>query len=104
MSALKHAQHAFDVDQPGKDSYLHREAGACEVLVASSRRFALMRELRGVAEPRLAELLRRMALLDLILIEGYKHDAHVKTRRLRLSRPTRQRGYRHICRMRILTI
>jgi molybdopterin-guanine dinucleotide biosynthesis adapter protein len=78
VSTLKHAHHAFDVDQPGKDSYLHREAGACEVLVASSRRFALMHELRGAEEPGLAELLRRMSEVDLILVEGYKRDAHPK--------------------------
>jgi molybdopterin-guanine dinucleotide biosynthesis adapter protein len=78
VSTLKHAHHAFDVDQPGKDSYLHREAGACEVLVASSRRFALMHELRGAEEPGLAELLQRMSPVDLILVEGYKRDAHAK--------------------------
>ncbi|MGB6327198.1 MAG: molybdopterin-guanine dinucleotide biosynthesis protein B, partial [Methylocella sp.] len=71
VSTLKHAHHAFDVDQPGKDSYLHREAGAREVLVASSRRFALMHELRGAEEPGLAELLRRMSPADLILVEGF---------------------------------
>jgi len=78
VSTVKHAHHAFDVDQPGKDSYLHREAGAREVLVASSRRFALMHELRGAEEPGLAELLRRMSPADLILVEGFKRDAHVK--------------------------
>jgi molybdopterin-guanine dinucleotide biosynthesis adapter protein len=78
VSTLKHAHHAFDVDQPGKDSYLHREAGAREVLVASSRRFALMHELRGAEEPGLAELLGRMSPADLILVEGFKRDAHVK--------------------------
>ena len=78
VSTLKHAHHAFDVDQPGKDSYLHREAGAREVLVASDKRFALMHELRGAPEPALAELLRRMSPADLVLIEGYKRDPHVK--------------------------
>lgn len=78
VSTLKHAHHAFDVDQPGKDSYLHRDAGAREVLVASDKRFALMHELRGAPEPTLAELLRRMSPADLILIEGYKRDPHVK--------------------------
>jgi molybdopterin-guanine dinucleotide biosynthesis adapter protein len=78
VSTLKHAHHEFDVDQPGKDSYLHREAGAREVLVASARRFALMHELRGAAEPSLAELLRRMSPADLILVEGFKRDAHAK--------------------------
>jgi molybdopterin-guanine dinucleotide biosynthesis protein B len=78
VSTLKHAHHAFDVDQPGKDSYLHRQAGACEVLVASSKRFALMHELRDTPEPSLADLLRRMSPADLVLIEGYKRDAHPK--------------------------
>ena len=78
VSTLKHAHHAFDVDQPGKDSYLHRKAGAHEVLVASAKRFALMHELRGANEPSLPDLLRRMGPADLILIEGFKRDSHVK--------------------------
>ena len=78
LSTLKHAHHAFDVDQPGKVSYLHREAGAQEVLVASARRFALMHELRGAEEPSLADLLRRMSPADLILVESFKRDTHAK--------------------------
>jgi molybdopterin-guanine dinucleotide biosynthesis protein B len=78
VSTLKHAHHAFDVDAPGKDSYLHRAAGAREVLVASANRWALMRELREDQEPRLADLLRRMSPVDLVLVEGYKKDAHAK--------------------------
>ncbi|OVZ61206.1 molybdopterin-guanine dinucleotide biosynthesis protein B [Pigmentiphaga sp. NML080357] len=78
VSTLKHAHHTFDIDKPGKDSYLHREAGASEVLVASSHRWALMHELRGEAEPRLGELLSRFTPVDLILVEGFKRDPHVK--------------------------
>src|SRR5215471_322925 len=78
VSTLKHAHHAFDVDQPGKDSYLHREAGATEVLVASSRRFALMHELRGAKEPGLGELVGRLAPVDLILVEGFKRGNYPK--------------------------
>lgn len=78
VSTLKHAHHAFDVDTPGKDSWLHRQAGASEVLVASAKRWALMHELRDEDEPALADLLRRMQPVDLILIEGYKRDAHAK--------------------------
>jgi molybdopterin-guanine dinucleotide biosynthesis protein B len=78
VSTLKHAHHGFDVDTPGKDSYLHRQAGASEVLVASANRWALMRELRGATEPDLSELLGRMSPVDLVLVEGYKLDAHVK--------------------------
>ncbi len=78
VSTLKHAHHAFDIDTPGKDSFLHREAGATEVLVASANRFALMHELRGAPEPRLADLLGRLSPVDLVLVEGYKRDRHPK--------------------------
>jgi molybdopterin-guanine dinucleotide biosynthesis protein B len=78
VSTLKHAHHEFDVDQPGKDSHAHRMAGATEVLVASSRRFALVHELRGEAEPSLAVLLGKLAPVDLVLIEGYKREPHPK--------------------------
>jgi molybdopterin-guanine dinucleotide biosynthesis protein B len=74
VSTIKHAHHAFDVDVPGKDSWLHREAGAHEVLVASSLRWALMHELRGAAEPTLAELLGALSPCDLVLVEGFKRE------------------------------
>jgi molybdopterin-guanine dinucleotide biosynthesis adapter protein len=78
VSTLKHAHHEFDVDRPGKDSFEHRAAGAQEVLVSSARRLALMRELRGVAEPSLADLLRMLAPVDIVLVEGFKRAAHAK--------------------------
>jgi molybdopterin-guanine dinucleotide biosynthesis protein B len=78
VSTLKHAHHAFDVDQPGKDSYIHREAGATEVMVASANRWVLMHELRGTPEPGSAELIRHMQPVDLLLIEGFKREAHDK--------------------------
>ena len=78
ISVIKHAQHEFDVDVPGKDSWEHRQAGATEVLVSSSRRWALMHELRGAAEPRLQELLAKMAPVDLVLVEGFKREPHRK--------------------------
>ncbi|WP_137178232.1 molybdopterin-guanine dinucleotide biosynthesis protein B [Roseomonas sp. AR75] len=78
VSTLKHAHHAFDIDQPGKDSYAHRSAGARQVLVASANRWALMTELRGAAEPTLAELLRRLDTVDLVIVEGFKRDRHPK--------------------------
>src|SRR5712671_399168 len=78
VSVIKHAHHAFDVDVPGKDSWKHREAGAAEVLVSSSQRWALMRELRGAAEPRLPELLAKMSRVDLIVVEGFKREPHRK--------------------------
>ncbi|HEY1736731.1 MAG TPA: molybdopterin-guanine dinucleotide biosynthesis protein B [Methylovirgula sp.] len=78
VSTLKHAHHNFDVDQTGKDSHRHREAGAHEVLVASSNRFALMHELRGAPEPSLAALLAKLEPVDLVVIEGFKRDPHAK--------------------------
>jgi molybdopterin-guanine dinucleotide biosynthesis adapter protein len=85
VSTVKHAHHAFDVDQPGKDSYVHRMAGAAEVLVSSQNRFALMRELRGAPEPTLPELLAKLMPVDLVLIEGYKRDPHPKLEVFRAS-------------------
>ena len=78
VSVIKHAHHRFDVDVPGKDSWLHREAGAEEVLVSSGRRWALMHELRDAPEPPLRDLLRKMSPVDLVVIEGYKTDSHRK--------------------------
>ena len=74
ISLIKHAHHEFDVDQPGKDSYRHRHAGCAEVLISSSKRWALMHELRGAAEPTLAEQLRHFAPCDLVIVEGYKSE------------------------------
>lgn len=78
VSLIKHAHHRFDVDQPGKDSYRHRHAGCSEVLISSSRRWALMHELRGAAEPSLQELIKHMSPCDLLLIEGFKHEKVAK--------------------------
>ncbi len=78
VSTVKHAHHSFDVDHPGKDSHRHRVAGATEVLLASRNRFALMHELRDEDEPTLDTLLSKLAPVDLVLIEGYKRDAHPK--------------------------
>jgi molybdopterin-guanine dinucleotide biosynthesis protein B len=78
VSTLKHAHHKFDFDYPGKDSYTHRDAGATEVLVASSTRWAIMHELRGADGPRLVDLLPRLSPVDLVLVEGFKTETHVK--------------------------
>ena len=78
VSTIKHAHHAFDVDKPGKDSYVHRQAGAQEVLISSERRWALMRELRGEPEPSLRELVPHLGAVDLVLVEGFKREAHPK--------------------------
>lgn len=74
VSVIKHAHHDFDVDVPGKDSWVHRQAGATEVLVGSARRWALMHELREAEEPRLPELLAKMSPVDLVVVEGFKRE------------------------------
>jgi molybdopterin-guanine dinucleotide biosynthesis protein B len=78
VSTVKHAHHAFDVDQPGKDSYVHREAGAHEVIVSSALRWALLHENRGVTEPPLHDLLAHLSPCDLVLVEGFKAGNHPK--------------------------
>lgn len=78
VSTIKHAHHTTDVDQPGRDSYRHREAGASEVIVASPDRWALMHELRGATEPPLEDLVARLSPVDLVLVEGYKRAPHPK--------------------------
>lgn len=77
VSTVKHVHHDVDLDQPGKDTWRHREAGAQEVVLASAKRFAILREHRG-PEPELTEVLARLAPVDLVLVEGYKRDAHPK--------------------------
>ncbi|MCH4813374.1 molybdopterin-guanine dinucleotide biosynthesis protein B [Vreelandella neptunia] len=74
VAVIKHAHHSFDVDQPGKDSYKLRSAGAVPVLVASRQRFALMQETPGQDEPDLAELIAMMVPHhpDLVIVEGFK--------------------------------
>ena len=84
VSTVKHAHHSFDVDKPGKDSWLHREAGATEVMVSSAARWALMHEHRGAPEAMLAELVRQMSPVDLVIVEGFKNAPHAK---LEVHRP-----------------
>ena len=76
LATVKHAHHEFDIDHPGKDSHRHREAGASEVIVASSRRWAHIKELPDQDEPPLDELLKHIGHVDLVLVEGYKHGTH----------------------------
>lgn len=85
VATVKHAHHDFDIDQPGKDSWLHRAAGASEVIVASSRRFALIHELRGEPEPPLEDILAKLSPADLIIVEGFKRHAHPKLEIYRAS-------------------
>ena len=83
VSTVKHVHHDVDLDQPGKDTFRHRAAGASEVVLASAHRFALMHEHRG-AEPDLTAILSRLAPVDLVLVEGYKRDSH---RKIEVHRP-----------------
>ena len=73
VSVLKHAHHHFDIDHEGKDRWRHRKAGACEVVVASDRRMALMRE---YAQPHVLNVHQLLAALDpcvdWVLVEGFK--------------------------------
>ncbi len=78
VSTLKHAHHGFDLDQPGKDSFFHRAAGATEVVVSSSKRFAILHELREEPEWDLPALVAKMSPVDLVLVEGYKRDVFPK--------------------------
>jgi len=78
VSTIKHAHHDFDIDQPGKDSHTHRTAGATEVLVTSANRWALMHEMRGEGEMALDALLAKLSQVDLVLVEGFKKQAHPK--------------------------
>lgn len=86
IATVKHAHHAFDIDHEGRDSYRHRKAGAFEVAIVSSKRWALIHELDSEAdEPTLELVLSKMAPADLTLIEGYKREGHLKIEMRRVS-------------------
>ena len=78
VSTLKHAHHGFDLDQPGKDSFFHRAAGATEVIISSAKRWAILHELREEPEWDLRALVAKMSPVDLVLVEGFKRDAFPK--------------------------
>lgn len=78
VSTLKHAHHGFDLDKPGKDSFVHRAAGATEVIISSAKRWAILHELREEEEWDLGALLAKMSAVDLVLVEGFKRDAFPK--------------------------
>jgi molybdopterin-guanine dinucleotide biosynthesis protein B len=78
VSTLKHAHHGFDLDQPGKDSFFHRTAGATEVIISSAKRWAILHELREQPEWDMAALVGKMSPVDLVLVEGFKRDAFPK--------------------------
>jgi molybdopterin-guanine dinucleotide biosynthesis protein MobB len=78
VSTLKHAHHGFDLDKPGKDSFVHRVAGATEVIISSAKRWAILHELREEPEWDMADLVAKMSPVDLVLVEGFKRDAFPK--------------------------
>ena len=78
VSTVKNAHHDFDVDQPGKDSFRHRQAGAQEVLIASEKRWVLMHENSDELQPSLTDLIKKLSKVDLVLVEGFKQERHPK--------------------------
>ncbi len=78
IATVKHAHHDFDTDQPGKDSWLHRQAGASEVAIVSSRRWAIVHELRDEPEPPFADIVAKLSPIDLVIVEGFKRHPHPK--------------------------
>lgn len=92
VSVVKHAHHGFDIDIPGKDSWRHRQAGAHEVVVASSRRLALLREYTAEQEPTARSLIAELRQpADWVLVEGFKHEdlPRIEVRRLGDTRAPR---------------
>jgi len=89
ISTVKHAHHSFDIDHEGRDSFRHRKAGATQVAVVSSGRWAIIHELRNEAEPSLEDILRKLEPCDLVIVEGYKRDGHdkIEVRNLALDHP-----------------
>jgi molybdopterin-guanine dinucleotide biosynthesis protein B len=78
VSTLKHAHHGFDLDKPGKDSFMHRAAGASEVLISSAKRWAVLHELRDEGEWNMPALLKKISPVDLVLVEGFKRESFPK--------------------------
>ncbi len=86
VSTIKNAYHGFDVDQPGKDSFRHRQAGAQEVLIASEKRWVLMHENTDELQPSLTDLIKKLSKVDLVLVEGFKQEKHPKIEVVRKAR------------------
>ena len=78
VASIKHAHHDFDIDQPGTDSYLHRESGANQIIVSSSKRWAKIVELNNLEEKNLSELIDNLDDPDIVIIEGFKNESHNK--------------------------
>ena len=78
VASIKHAHHDFETDMPGKDSYLHRQAGSQQIIVSSSKRWTKIMELKGKLEKNLDELLKELNSPDIVIIEGFKDSLHPK--------------------------
>jgi len=89
VSTIKHAHHGFDLDQKGRDSFIHRQAGAHEVAIVSGSRWAILHELRDAEEPSFEEMLARLSPCDIVIVEGFKREAYpkIEVRRLDLDHP-----------------
>ena len=89
VSTIKHAHHGFDLDQKGRDSFIHRQAGAHEVAIVSGSRWAILHELREAEEPSFEEMLSRLSPCDIVIVEGFKREAYpkIEVRRLDLDHP-----------------
>jgi len=85
VATVKHAHHDFDTDQPSKDSWLHRRAGASEVAIISDRRWAIVHELGKEPEPQLMDVLAKLSPMDLVIVEGFKRHPHPKLEVYRAS-------------------
>ncbi|MEQ9944900.1 molybdopterin-guanine dinucleotide biosynthesis protein MobB [Pectobacterium aroidearum] len=87
IGLIKHTHHQMDIDTPGKDSYELRKAGAAQTIVASNQRWALMTETPEQEEPNIYELVGKMdaSTLDLVLVEGFKHEKIAKIALFRQS-------------------
>ena len=89
VSTIKHAHHGFDLDQKGRDSFIHRQAGAHEVAIVSGSRWAILHELRQAEEPTFEDMLARLSPCDIVIVEGFKREAYpkIEVRRLDLDHP-----------------
>lgn len=89
VATVKHAHHEFEIDRPGRDSYRHRMAGASEVAVVSSARWAVVCELRGAPEPTLGEIVAKLSPADVVVVEGFKGEdfPKIEVRRTALGHP-----------------
>ena len=78
VASIKHAHHDFDIDKPNTDSYMHRQAGSEQVIISSAKRWAKIFELKNSKEKTLSELIEELDKPDIVIVEGYKKDNHLK--------------------------